>query len=164
MPRHFARLATTCLLTLGLLPALASAHEQRHNDLRIAHPFAMPTPPSAVNGAAYVDLEVTGDRPAVLVDAHSPASESVELHTMTMTDGTMRMRPVTDVRVEPGAPIRMRPGGGYHLMLINLAAPLVEGEPFPLTLEFAERGEVEVEVWVQSATEGSAAADSHHTH
>ncbi|XKE46065.1 copper chaperone PCu(A)C [Halomonas organivorans] len=161
MTRPLRRLATT-LLAAGLLPGLAAAHEQTTDDLRIAHPFATPTPPGAVSGGAYLDLEVTGDTPAVLVGAHSPASEVVEIHTMEMADGTMRMRPVPRLEIAPGAPIRMRPGGGYHLMLIELTGPLAEGDSFPLTLEFAERDEVEVEIWVQDAATGSQAADGHH--
>ncbi|UYG07251.1 copper chaperone PCu(A)C [Halomonas sp. M4R1S46] len=164
MTRHPFRLAAACLLATGLLPSLAAAHEQQAEDLRIAHPFATPTPPGAMTGGAYLDIEVTGDRPAVLVGARSPASDVVEIHHMTMTDGTMRMRPVPELRITPDAPVRMRPGGGHHLMLIDLRGPLAEGDHFPLTLEFAERGEVEVEVWVQDATEGSAAADGHHGH
>lgn len=158
------RLATAALLAAGLMSGLAQAHELRHDDLRIAHPFATPTPPGAMSAGAYVDLEVTGETPATLVGARSPASEVVEIHTMEMADGTMRMRPLPELTVAPDAPVRMRPGGGHHLMLIELAAPLREGERFPLTLEFAERGEVEVEVWVQEANEGSTAADGHHGH
>lgn len=164
MPLPLHRLATACLLTAGLLPGLAAAHEHQADDLRIAHPFATPTPPGAVSGGAYLDLEVTGDTSAVLVGARSPASAVVEIHTMEMRDGTMRMRPVPELEIPPEAPVRMRPGGGYHLMLIDLAGPLSEGDRFPLTLEFAERGEVEVEVWVQDAAAGGEAADAHHGH
>ena len=94
--------------------------------------------------------------------AHTPASESVELHDMAMDDGVMQMRRVERLAVPGGTLQTMRPGGGYHLMLMDLVTPLNEGERFPLTLEFAERGEIEVEVWVQSAREGSRDADDHH--
>ncbi|MCE9681730.1 copper chaperone PCu(A)C [Halomonas sp. M5N1S15] len=52
----------------------------------------------------------------------------------------------------------MRPGGGYHLMLMDLVAPLREGDSFPLTLTFAERGEIDIHVRVQSAGDGGADA------
>lgn len=153
------------LLASALLATLpAQAHESHLDDVRIAHPFATPAPPSVPHGAAYLDIGVEGDSPAVLVGASSPASESVEIHDMSMDDGVMRMRRVPQLEIEPGSTQRMRPGGGYHLMLMNLVAPLSEGDRFPLTLEFAERGEVQVEVWVESAQEGSEAADGHHEH
>lgn len=37
---------------------------------------------------------------------------------------------------------------GYHLMLMNLTRPLVEGERFNMTLMFQQAGELEVEVEV----------------
>ncbi|MDN6298277.1 MAG: copper chaperone PCu(A)C [Halomonas sp.] len=155
------------LLAAGLLAATvvttpALAHEAHLDDVRIAHPFATPTPPGAPNGGAYLDISVDGESPAVLIGASSPASESVEIHDMDMNDGVMQMRPVKQLEITPESPVRMRPGGGYHLMLMQLDQPLAEGDSFPLTLEFAKRGEIEVEVWIQDAEEGSKAADGHH--
>ncbi|WP_269321331.1 hypothetical protein [Halomonas sp. BC04] len=43
-------------------------------------------------------------------------------------------------------------------MLMNLVAPLREGDSFPMTLTFAERGEIDIRVQVQSASDGSADA------
>lgn len=153
-------MATGLAATLFAMPALA--HEAQLDDVRIAHPFATPTPPGAPNGGAYLDISVDGKSPATLIRASSPASDSVEIHDMTMHDGVMQMRPVEQLDITSNDPVRMRPGGGYHLMLMQLTSPLAEGDSFPLTLEFAQRGEIAVEVWVQSATAGSEAADGHH--
>lgn len=139
----------------------AMAHDVQTDALRIAHPFATPTPPGATNGAAYVDISAFSD-PVTLVGARSPASADVELHAMQMDGDMMQMRHVEAVRVEAGETYTMRPGGGYHLMLIGLTEPLKEGERFPLTLTFAKQGDVDIEVWVQGAQEGSEAADEHH--
>ncbi|MDI5987365.1 copper chaperone PCu(A)C [Halomonas sp. M4R5S39] len=158
------RVIASLLLAAGLvLSTVATAHDYRLDDVRVSHPFATPAPPGVPHGAAYVDIGVEGDEPAVLVGARSPASETVEFHDMSMDDGVMRMRRVERIDIPAGTLQTMRPGGGYHLMLMNLVTPLNEGERFPLTLEFAERGEIEVEVWVQGAREGSGdAADHHH--
>ncbi|GGX94072.1 hypothetical protein GCM10007160_22010 [Litchfieldella qijiaojingensis] len=147
-----------------LLPGLALAHDIRLDDVRIAHPFATPTPPEAPNGAAYLDITVEGDTPATLVGASTAASRAAELHDMRMEDGNMQMRKLDAITIESGDTLIMRPGGGQHLMLLGLEAPLREGDSFPLTLEFAERGTIDVEVWVQEANEGSEAADAHHRH
>ena len=159
------RLPPSLLLAAGLLLATpVMAGEYRLGDVQIAHPFATPAPPSVPHGAAYLDITVEGEEPAVLVGATTPASDTVELHDMAMEDGVLRMRQVTQIEVPGGLTQTMRPGGGYHLMLMNLVAPLREGDRFPLTLEFAERGEVEVEVRVRSAGEGSADASDHQHH
>ncbi len=157
------RMPLILLLAAGLsLSATALAHEYVLEDLVVVHPFATPAPPGVPHAAAYVDIRVEGDTPAVLVGASTPVSEAVELHDMQMEEGVMEMRRVERIEVPAGITQTMRPGGGYHLMLMDTVAPLRLGERFPMTLEFAERGEVEVEVWVQSAERGSEAADGHH--
>ncbi|MFC3282860.1 copper chaperone PCu(A)C [Litchfieldella rifensis] len=161
MPVRRAHWSALFAATL-MLPAFALAHDVRFEDLRIAHPFATPTPPGAPNGAAYLDITVEGDGAATLVGTSSPVSRAVEMHDMSMDDGNMRMRKLDEIRIEPGDTLTMRPGGGSHLMLLGLQEALRVGDSFPLTLEFAERGEIEVEVWVQEASDGSEAADAHH--
>ncbi|MDR5893713.1 MULTISPECIES: copper chaperone PCu(A)C [Halomonas] len=157
------RLSVTLLLAAGLaLPGLAQAHEYVLEDLVLVHPFATPAPPGVPHAAAYVDIRVEGETPAVLIGARTPASESVGLYETRREEGEPERRRLERIEVPAGITQLMRPEGGYHLMLEGLVAPLGLGERFPMTLEFAERGEVEVEVWVQSAERGSRAADGHH--
>ncbi|WP_346796887.1 copper chaperone PCu(A)C [Halomonas sp. Bachu 37] len=148
---------TLCLLASGA----ALAHEVNHAGLHLAHPFATPTPPGAPNGAVYLEMtaETDGD---TLLGADTPASETVELHLMAMEDDMMKMRRVEGIEVGAGETRAMRPGGGYHLMLINLTGPLREGDRFPLTLEFEQRGEIDVEVWVERAERSAGQDDAHH--
>lgn len=44
-------------------------------------------------------------------------------------------------------------------MLIGLTDPLTESVLFPMTLIFADRNNVAIEVWVQNNQEGSEAVD-----
>ena len=115
------------------------------------------------NGAAYfATLENTGDKPDRLLRASTPAAASVELHNMGMDpQGVMRMREVDAIALAPKASIRMRPGMGFHLMLIGLRQPLKEGATFPMTLTFERAGKAEVKVVVQSPR---ADAPSRHAH
>ena len=41
--------------------------------------------------------------------------------------------------------------GGFHLMLIGLKEPLIQGQSVPLTLRFERAGEVQVMLAVQPA-------------
>ena len=153
-----------CLVsTLCMVASVAIAHDVQTEAMRIAHPFATPTPPGASNGAAYVDITAFST-PVTLVGASSPASNTVELHEMRMDGDMMQMRHVNEIPINAGETSTMRPGGGFHLMLVGLTEPLAEGDRFPLTLSFAEQEEVTIEVWVQSAQQGSNAADQHHHH
>jgi hypothetical protein len=77
----------------------------------------------------------------------------------------MKMRSVAALPVAPGKPVVLSPGG-YHVMLMGLKQPLVEGESFPLTLTFEHGPPVTVHVQVQRAGAGPAGASGgsdHHT-
>ncbi len=53
----------------------------------------------------------------------------------TMAGGMMGMREVTSIPVPAGETVTLEPGG-YHIMLMDLAAPLEDGQTFEVTLTF----------------------------
>jgi copper(I)-binding protein len=70
----------------------------------------------------------------------------------------MKMRELPDgIAVPAQQTVELKPGG-LHVMLMGLKHPLVEGETFPLTLEFEHAGTLEVEVTIA----GIAARDTGH--
>jgi hypothetical protein len=69
-------------------------------------------------------------------------SSSTTTSTPTEGDGATTMQPVTAIELPRGT-TRLEPGG-YHIMLIELAAPLTKGEKFPVTLTFDSIGKVKV--------------------
>jgi len=148
-------------LVAGLAGALALgaisptfAHDYRLGELHIDHPWARATAPQQQNGAAYFTVSNHGNTADRLVAAASPVAATVELHTHEVdSEGVMRMREVQAIEVPAGEAAALRPGG-LHVMLIGLENRLVEGEQFPLTLVFAEAGEIEVEVQVEAVTFG----------
>lgn len=64
--------------------------------------------------------------------------------------GEMTMREVEEIEIPAGETVKLEPGG-YHVMLMDLVAPLEEGSTFELTLEFENAGEQVVEVTVKTA-------------
>jgi copper(I)-binding protein len=62
--------------------------------------------------------------------------------------GSMTMQEVARVEVPAGETVAFEPGG-YHVMLIDLAEPLVAGETFEMELTFEKAGTVTVEVEVR---------------
>lgn len=142
-------LACACALASGALPA--AAHGVSHGQLSIDHPYATPSPPGATTGAAYFrSIRNTGDQPDRLIGARTAVARAVEIHRSSIdAQRVMRMRAVTGIDLPPKAEQRLRHGGEFHLMLIDLKAPLKDGDRFPLTLRFEKAGEREVTVWVQ---------------
>lgn len=149
---------------LGGLCVAAQAHDFKLGALRIDHPYAVPTPPGARTGAAYLrTLRNTGDQPDRLIGASTPASGAVEIHRSVVdANNVMRMRAVDGIDLPPRSELQLRHGGEFHLMLIDLKAPLNNGDRFPLTLRFEKAGEREVMVWVQQPRDAAAAAEHRH--
>ena len=73
-----------------------------------------------------------------LVAVASPAAKIVEVHEMKMDGGMMKMRAVDKLPVPAGKPVELTPGG-YHVMLVDLVAPLKDGDTVPLTLTFQDK-------------------------
>jgi len=142
---------TVTLFLLASFPVLAQ--------VKVDDAWARATPPGAKIAAGYLTIRNAGgaDR---LVSATSPAAEKVETHT-TVKDGDIsRMREVKGYAVPAKGMVELTPGGS-HLMLVNIKAPLKEGDKVPLVLRFEKAGEVKVELAVR-ALGASAHEHMHH--
>jgi copper(I)-binding protein len=98
----------------------------------------------------------------VVVAMASPVAAAVEVHTMTMEEGMMRMRKLETLEVPAGKTVALEPAQ-LHLMLVGLKQPLVAGTRYPLSLTFKAGGKVSVDVEVRGS-EAAAAADDHADH
>jgi copper(I)-binding protein len=153
-------ISTLAVAIAFCLPAFAQ--ETKLNDLTIEKPYARATAPHQPAGAAYLTIENKGKSADKLTGASSPVAKSVEIHTMSMEGNVMKMREVGQIELKPSAKLEMKPGDGYHLMLMGLRQPLKAGDTFPLTLTFEKAGKAEVKVTVQEKKESKGG--SHHMH
>lgn len=136
---------TRLALGAGLMLTI-SAVAARADDVTITNAWARATPGGAQTAAAYVTVQsAAGDR---LTGITTPAAQKADLHTMTMDNGVMKMRPVDAIDLPAGQAVTLKPGGD-HIMLSGLAKPLQEGQSFPVTLTFAKAGARQVEVAVE---------------
>ncbi len=130
------------LALLGLNPALAG--DISAGNLIIENPWSRATPKGAKVGAGYLGLINIGTNDDRLVSATSDVSERVEIHTMTMEAGVMKMRRLPDgLPVKARSTVTLKPGG-YHLMFIDLKAPLEKDQDFNVTLTFEKTGDIDV--------------------
>ena len=138
-----------CVFSAALLLGSA-AHAAGHKagDISISEAHARPTVAGQPSGAAYLTLENRGAAADRLVGVSSPVAKSAAIHAMAMEGDVMRMREAGALPLAPAAKIAMKPGAGYHVMLIGLKKPLLEGDTFALTLEFETAGRIEVPVTV----------------
>ena len=130
--------------------------------LAVTNVFARPSPMQAGNGAVYLTVLNGLDQPLQLTSATSNIAMAVELHETINDQGVMRMEPRPDGFAIPAlAKLELQPGG-KHIMLIDLAKPLVTGEVFTLTLNFDNADALAIEVPVTEGAEsnGNAHADA----
>jgi periplasmic copper chaperone A len=144
-------------LLAGFVFAVEGASAQTAQ-LAVDNAWARATPGKSETGAAYVTIHSpTADR---LVAASTPVAKKAELHTMTMTDMVMKMRPLAGIDIPAGQVVTLAPGG-YHIMLMGLAKPLMAGQSFPLTLTFAKAGMRTVNVAIEKIGATAPAAAPH---
>jgi len=110
-----------------LMPSFTFAAES----VKVANAWVRAPVAGQKTAAAY--LELTTDRNLALVAAGSPAAGRVELHSMSMDGGVMRMRALPRIDLPAGQTVRLAPGG-THLMLFDLKQPLKPGDKVALTL------------------------------
>lgn len=142
-----ARLALLCLTPLLAGPALAQ--DFTAGSLKIGHPWSRATPNGAKVAGGYLTLTNSGSEPDTLTGGTFAAAGGVEIHSMSMEGGVMKMAPVEGgLVVKPGETVTLKPGS-YHLMFQPLNAPLKKGETVKGTLTFSKAGTVPVTYTVE---------------
>jgi copper(I)-binding protein len=113
--------------------------------LHISGPWMRATPKGAIVAGGYLTITNMGSEPDRLVSVSSSIAGKVEIHQMTMTNGVMKMRPVTALlEIKPGDTLELKPGG-YHLMFTQLKTGVRKGEKVKATLTFEKAGAIEIE-------------------
>lgn len=114
----------------------------------IHEPYVRLAPPNAQATGAFMVIRNTGEKDIKLLKAENPASKVSELHTHLNDKGVMRMRQVQSIDVPAKGEAVLQPGG-LHVMLIDMKAPLKEGDVVPMTLTFDDGSSKQVDVKVQ---------------
>lgn len=140
--------STAALFALLLSPLLAghaAAAEYTVGSLQITQPWARATPKGADSGAAYMTVTNTGKTAERLSCVSSEASARCQIHQMIMDNGVMKMRPVEGgLQIKPGETVTLKPGG-FHVMLVDLKAPLQPGKTVEATLQTGDGATVQVQ-------------------
>jgi copper(I)-binding protein len=138
------RLDIVCCALMAV-PAIALAQQ---NGIRVENAWSRP----ALQGrTGVVYLTVTDDGAADrLTSIASSVAAKAELHESFNENGVAKMRGVAALPVAQGKQLTLAPNG-YHIMLMGLKQPLKQGDTFPITLGFANAGQVTATVTVQKS-------------
>jgi copper(I)-binding protein len=148
------------LLAAGLI-ASAGAFAGAADQISVQDPYVRLAPPNAPATGAFMVIRNAGDKDVKVVKADNPVSKVTELHTHLNEGGVMKMRPVSAIEVKAKGEAVLKPGG-LHVMLIDLKAPMKEGDTVPLTLTFDDGSTKKVDARVVKPT--AAPAPMEHKH
>ena len=152
---RFVRLpAITAALCALAVPALAQT--------TVSDAWVRATVPQQKATGAF--MQIMAARGGKLVAASSPAAGVVEIHEMAMEGNVMRMRAVPALALPAGKAVELKPGG-YHVMLMDLKAPVPAGESVRITLTVegpdGKRETVEVSAPAKAMTAATPAMHKH---
>lgn len=107
-------------------------------------------------------MSLTSRAQARLVAAASPVAGVVEIHSMKMDGGVMRMFAVDGIDLPANRTVKLAPGG-YHVMLMDIRRTLNAGErvPMKLTVELAGGTRETIELDVEVRTVSGAPKHGH---
>ncbi|MCL2346220.1 MAG: copper chaperone PCu(A)C [Desulfobulbus sp.] len=137
MMNKLSLLAAGLLLSAGVLAGSA-------DQIEVQNPYVRLAPPNAPATGAFMVIHNGGSQDVKLVKADNPLSRVTELHTHINEGGVMKMRPVADIGIKAGGEAVLQPGG-LHIMMIDLKAPMKEGDMVPITLTFDDGSSKQVE-------------------
>ncbi len=138
------------LAVIGVLAFAGLAQAQNSGDITVKSAWSRATPAGAKTGVIYLTLANTGAAEDKLIGAATPVADKAQLHSNTMNNGVMEMRPLASLAIKPGGKAVLKPGGN-HLMLTGLKQQLKAGDFFTVTLEFEHAGKIETQVSVAKA-------------
>ncbi len=122
------------IFTLLSFTSFLSACEVNHGVV-IMDNWVRANAPGQSVGAAYMTLLSAQD--STMIKAEADIAGSVEIHSMSMENGVMKMRMLEELPLKAGKAEKLAPGG-FHLMLFDLKKPLTAGENVSFTLSFKD--------------------------
>lgn len=134
------------------------------NNVSIQNAWVRPTRAGQDVGAAYMTF--TSHQDTTLVHVDSNVTKTIEIHSMSMKNGVMKMRMLDTLELRAGKPYKLEPGG-FHLMLFDLKKPLTVGEQVSFELTFINSDNAEFKQKIKcmvKTTEDAAESTSHDDH
>jgi copper(I)-binding protein len=131
------------------------------DNVAVVDPYVRMVPPGAMATAAFMVLKNSGNKDARIVKAETSAAKVTELHTHLNEDGVMKMRRVPAIDVKAKGEAALEPGG-LHIMMIDLKAPLKEGDKVAVTLSFDDGSSKKLEAPIRRPAPMPATDHSEH--
>lgn len=115
------------------LSLLITTNTYAEVNISIENAWVRASTPGQKIGAAYMTIK--SNENVDMVYAETARAGSVEMHSMHMENGVMKMRMLESLPMKANQTVSLAPGG-LHLMLFDLNAPFKTGEKVSFRLCF----------------------------
>ena len=148
------------LAVVGLVLAATacgrSASGAQGDGVTVTDVWSRATAAQATTGVVYFTVESANDDEIVAAGVPADIAASAQIHQTTTSvagdsssGGMMGMHKVSSIALPAGQEVAFEPGGN-HVMLIDLAGPLEDGQTFDVTLNFRTAPPMTVTATVRS--------------
>jgi len=143
-------------VSAGIMLAFPMVHANAQQatadgDLVIERAWTRATDADNRSAAMYFTLRNIGQKTVDVIGVRTDRASIEVLHKTTVdSGGAARMSAAPELKVAPGETLKLEPGG-MHVMLIDVEAPLIEGDTLPLRLKFYDGDDITVDVPILAA-------------
>jgi copper(I)-binding protein len=149
----------TLLRTLWLCATVGLATSSAWAQVKVDKAWARATVQGQQATGAFMTL--TAIQATQLVAVSTPVAGVAEIHEMKMDAGVMKMRALPALNLPAQQAVELKPGG-FHLMLMDLKAPLSKDASVALTLTFRDAKGVQSQQQISvPVTTGMPASGAH---
>lgn len=141
------------LLSAMFIASILISACSKQDSIEIKNQWARASNDGQDVSAAYMTIVSNEDTSLIAID--SDVADVIEIHSMSMENGVMKMRMLDTLDLTAGKPTKLSPGG-FHLMLFDLKKPLTAGKEAHFTLHFKNKAGQEKTISVTSPIKAEA--------
>jgi len=152
-------MSTFLKISFCWLAATLSGHAVAQTAVKVESAWARATVQGQKATGAFMKL--TAPQATRLVSVSTPVAGVAEIHEMKMDGGVMKMRAMPALDLPANQAVELKPGS-YHLMLMDLKAPLMKDSSVALTLVFKDAKGTETKQQVSVPVNTGMPAEHNH--
>ena len=141
------------LLSAMFIASILISACSKQDSIEIKNQWARASNDGQDVSAAYMTIVSNEDTSLIAID--SDVADVIEIHSMSMENGVMKMRMLDTLDLIAGKPTELIPGG-FHLMLFDLKKPLTAGKEAHFTLHFKNKAGQEKTISITSPIKAEA--------
>jgi copper(I)-binding protein len=134
-----AKIVVSVMLAVSLLAACGGEEE----GIEISNAFATEAA-LGERGALYFTITNHDVFQDVLEAVSTPAAAVSQIHRTITEGGRSHMERIGGIPIGPDTTIVLKPGSGYHIMLLDLQQRIARGDTLTARLQFRRSGALEI--------------------